>query len=454
MKILHYGLGFPPYRTGGLTKFCIDLMRQQSADGHQTALLWPGQMGIFNQKVSVKNRGAAKIEGITCKIQSYELCGPLPVPYDEGIAKFQAFTKDAGAESYEQMLKEFCPDVIHIHTLMGLHKSFLEAAKNRNIRCVFTAHDYFPICPAVTLFYRGQVCMEAKTCSPCGPCNTGALSLWKIKILQSPLYRTLKDIPIVCRLRKQHRDRHLNGKQSYKNRKILSAPEDYRRLREHYGAMLKYMACIHYNSTVTKSIYEQYFEFSDSVVINISHKDIQDRRKKKKFSDHRLRLLYLGPEGEAKGFFLLQKALDKLWETNQQFCLNIYFQPSKPSPYMRTHRRFDYSELEVVFDQTDLLIVPSIWQETFGYGVLEALSCGVPVLISGNVGAKEILAQGAGIIIEDINAEKLYNVLWKADSSQLAKMNEVILKKQAIPRLCHVAQVIEKRCYGWPAEEE
>ena len=116
---------------------------------------------------------------------------------------------------------------------------------------------------------------------------------------------------------------------------------------------------------------------------------------------------------------------------------------------MRTHRRFDYSELEAVFDHTDLLIMPSIRKETFGYGVLEALSFGVPVLISENVGAKEILAEGAGIIIVDISAGRLYGALRKIDSGQLSKMNEVILKKQEIPSLCRVAEIKEKRCYGW-----
>ena len=33
MKILHYALGFPPYRSGGLTKMCIDLMVQQAKEG-------------------------------------------------------------------------------------------------------------------------------------------------------------------------------------------------------------------------------------------------------------------------------------------------------------------------------------------------------------------------------------------------------------------------------------
>ena len=61
MNILHYALGFPPYRSGGLTKLCIDLMEQQVKEGHTVAMLWPGQMGVVNQKVAIKNHENAKL---------------------------------------------------------------------------------------------------------------------------------------------------------------------------------------------------------------------------------------------------------------------------------------------------------------------------------------------------------------------------------------------------------
>jgi glycosyltransferase involved in cell wall biosynthesis len=35
--------------------------------------------------------------------------------------------------------------------------------------------------------------------------------------------------------------------------------------------------------------------------------------------------------------------------------------------------------------------VPSLWKETFGLIVLEGLAFGVPVLVSDNVGAKDLL---------------------------------------------------------------
>ena len=68
---------------------------------------------------------------------------------------------------------------------------------------------------------------------------------------------------------------------------------------------------------------------------------------------------------------------------------------------MKVHERFCYSELEKIFEGTDILIAPSIWYETYGFTVLEALSFGVPVLVSAHVGAKDLLEDGKyGIVCE------------------------------------------------------
>ena len=60
MRILHYALGFPPYRSGGLTKWCVDLMIQQAKEGHCVAMLWPGQMGMLNKKIAIKKQQITK----------------------------------------------------------------------------------------------------------------------------------------------------------------------------------------------------------------------------------------------------------------------------------------------------------------------------------------------------------------------------------------------------------
>ena len=57
MRILHYSLGFPPYRRGGLTKYCLDLMAAQEMQGNVVAMCWPGEIGIIKKKkVAIKKK--------------------------------------------------------------------------------------------------------------------------------------------------------------------------------------------------------------------------------------------------------------------------------------------------------------------------------------------------------------------------------------------------------------
>jgi hypothetical protein len=187
LNILHYSLGFPPYRTGGLTKFCMDLMKEQVKEGDQVSLLWPGEIQLLGKHTKIKKNRS--VDGIA----NFEVINPTPVSYDEGIVDIPAFTDPGDLKVYEQFLQFVHPEVIHIHTLMGLHKNLLVASKKMGIKTVFSAHDFFPICPKVTMFRDGMICPDADTCESCSRCNITALSLKKIQILQSPVYRTLKD---------------------------------------------------------------------------------------------------------------------------------------------------------------------------------------------------------------------------------------------------------------------
>ena len=116
LRILHYSLGFPPYRTGGLTKFCMDLMRQQIVCGHEVALMWPGKMGFIFHNISIRDRGNEYYQGV--KIKSFEIINPLPISYDEGISKIDKFTYDGEVGAYRSFLDRYKPDIIHFHSLM------------------------------------------------------------------------------------------------------------------------------------------------------------------------------------------------------------------------------------------------------------------------------------------------------------------------------------------------
>lgn len=297
MMILHYSLGFPPYRTGGLTKFCMDLMRQQVKEGYEVSLLWPGRIKLFSKETKIRRHDP--VEGIG----NYEVINPTPVPFDEGIKNFDAFMQPGDTRAYIILLSQIKPEVIHIHTLMGLHKSFLNVAKGNGIRLVFTTHDFFPICPKVTMFRHGQICKCIESFEECDVCNNTALSLKKIQVLQSPIYRSLKDSSVVKKLRKKHRDDYLGDDSVRDVNGSVGTSEDYKVLREFYYSMLSTMDMIHYNSTVTKSAYDKVLNLPNYKIISITHADITDHRKRKNFADDLLRVRFLGPQGGGKGFF-------------------------------------------------------------------------------------------------------------------------------------------------------
>ena len=439
MNILHYSLGFPPYRSGGLTKFCLDLAKQQIAEGHTVGMLWPGEMRLGSHGTIIKKSGSI------ARIQSYEVVNPTPVSYDEGITEIEAFL-DPGEEAvYLHFLKELKPDVIHIHTLMGMHKSLLSAAKQLGIRTCFTTHDFFPICPKVTLFRDGDVCKDAKECASCPACNQTALSLQKIRLLQTPAYRKWKDTSLVRKLRKEHRDAYLGETLAAGTKNSRNKPEDYRRLRDHYGQMLAKTDIIHFNSTAAKNVYDQFFPVPDFKILPITHADVADHRAQKEFSGP-LRIAYLGPQSAHKGYFILKKALDQLWEERKDFLLHVYFEPTEKREYEVGHPRYSYEDLGDVMNRADVVIVPSIWYETFGFTAQEAMSYAVPVILSSHVGAKDIIPEGGGIVFDDISSEGILQVFRNLDGEKIVQMNEVLCQTP-VRTMEQMSREIRENCY-------
>ncbi len=426
MRILHYFLGFPPYRTGGLTKYAFDLMETQAEQGETVAALWPGQMRLFHSDIFVKKRRNIG------QIENYELINPLPVPLDEGIVQQKSFTKAGEKMVYRNFLSKLRPDVIHIHTLMGLHRELVVVAREMNIRTVFTTHDYFGICPKVTLYRQGSVCEQDHNCEDCVQCNRHALSVKKIWVMQSPAYRYLKDSFVVKRLRKRHRRDYFaentvpQPQISEKMNAVKSG--EYRELREYYCGMLSDIDMIHFNSSVAEMIYKRYIVPKDSKVITITHRGIQDNRQCNKWIPaDELRITFLAAPKPFKGFEILKNVLDSLWSSGKKnFKLKVFGPVGNPSPYMQiSEGGFQTSQLKDILAETDVVAAPSIWYETFGFTVLEAISYGVPVIVSDHVGAKDIVGTG-GIVVAAGSEEALREAILSLNVSKLYEMRRRI----------------------------
>lgn len=407
MKILHYFLGFPPYRSGGLTKYALDLMKAQVSSGDEVSALWPGKIGIIRHKICfVEHKSFGGIRDI-------ELINPLPVPLDEGICNIDSFTKSCDISVYQAFLEKENPDVIHLHTLMGIHREFIDAANLLHIRTVYTTHDYFGLCPKVT-FFKGQDICNSTTCEDCSECNASALSVKKIIALQSPLYRKIKNFWVIEKLRKQHRKKFFDADHPKDTSVALTKDEfEYQKLRDYYIGILENINMIHYNSSISKKVFEKFICAKNSKTISITHENVMDNREKLSWhSSSRLRITYLAPAKPYKGYNVLYQALSELWnEMFTNFQLTVYTPVPHQESWMSIHDNgYTYKELPTIFEKTDILIAPSIWYETFGFTVLEALSYGVPVIVSDRVGAKDIVRSG-GLIIEAGSVEALKNAI-------------------------------------------
>ena len=111
--------------------------------------------------------------------------------------------------------------------------------------------------------------------------------------------------------------------------------------------------------------------------------------------------LFVGGQDKRKGLPNLIKALRDMKATLlicRGDCKDrSYNHPSGPNLFYLDKDTFSMSAL---YNACDLLVLPSHF-DSFGFPVLEAMSCGCPVLVSKYVGAKEIVNNNAGLIIED-----------------------------------------------------
>ncbi len=112
----------------------------------------------------------------------------------------------------------------------------------------------------------------------------------------------------------------------------------------------------------------------------------------------------------------------------------MYTSTNVEKPYITYQQDgYPYSQLEAIFDNTDLLVAPSLCYETFGFTVLEALSYGVPVLVSGNVGAGDFVNDMYGAVfntdLKDIE-KKILNVF---EENRLSTSNKWICSEFSIP---------------------
>ena len=388
MKVLHYTLGFQPYRIGGLVKYSSDLMFEQIKLGYEVFSLYPKGINIFKDGPVIKSGNE---DG---PITKYELVNSLPLAFFGGIKNPDDFKVSIKKNVYYDFLMGVQPDVIHLHTIMGLHEEFFLAAKDLGIPLLFTTHDYFGISPNPTFFANGISFHEETSNESWQKMSIHAKTTKILKLNQLKSYPTLKlIIKSIFKLFRKSQAREVqltNG--NYENQNDT----DYSFLRNYYYHIFSFIDYFHFNSTMSEYVYRHHLPFGlNGEVLSITHSAIQNIQKIDKSVSHKTRIAYIGPAQLDKGFYeflKLSRLLPKDKYELHTFGHEIFEKFTREFGIVQ-HGRFKNNELREIYKGIDVVVLPSLWAETFGFNGLEALMYGKTVFVSENVGMKDLLPE-------------------------------------------------------------
>lgn len=223
--------------------------------------------------------------------------------------------------------------------------------------------------------------------------------------------------------------------------------KDYQKLLDYYKKCFSLVDCFHYNSETSKEVFMQYFPTSKGQVVSITHGGIEDHRIRKVYGHDVLHIGFIGNSTPYKGLPLLISVLQDIGMI-ESWDLSVWgggvgTHPSLPVYYKG---KFDSSTIADVYSAMDVLIVPSIWKETFSLVTLEALSYGVPVIVSDNVGAQDIVKLYNPKFVyhsEDELKSLICEIL--SDKNLLAEFNDKLLSsKWKYSMEEHAKEIIDK----------
>lgn len=430
MNILHYTLGLPPYRSGGLTKYATDLALFQETNHNNVSILYAGSIDIKYPYTSIKR------DKPWHNITIHQIKNPVVIPLLYGVKNPLSLIGGKYLMDQQQMEKLYNqtrPQIFHIHTLMGLPYELVKFLKNKGTKIIFSSHDYYGLCLKVNFINKqGELCSSPNGLN-CATCNYDAPPNLFLRLRNSKLLLGIKDQLSCTNIREVANTKNIMFPSNQKKINIpLAKKRGYEALIDYYNKIFTLMNHIHFNSEVTRSVYSQYIDTSKSKVISISHSGIKDNRLLKLFDAKQIRLTFVGSSDIYKGLPLLKEVLAHLPKQGiSNWILNVWggnVSEDKDCFKIKYRGKYSSNQLKDVLAETDLLIVPSLWKETFSLITLEALSYGVPVLVSSNVGAKDIVCRyDSKFIYETENDLQNILCLILQDISLLERYNKKIV---------------------------
>jgi glycosyltransferase involved in cell wall biosynthesis len=432
VRILHVGWGFSPWRPGGLIFYAEDLMATQAARGHSVTYLLSGRHYpvIGGPRVRRWQRGGvAMVEVVN---------PPIVVGLEQGTRTPERDLEEPYLERiFRRVLQEERPDVVHVQELLGHPSSILEIAREAGVPVVMTLQDYFPLCATVRLFDSdGRVCLRRDVGEDCAARNAAApadasqlarhtvhFELARAKARVPGLRRTsfaqLRPVvePAVRRLAR-------SGGQPTPPGLALS-PGDFQRRRDLNVSRLRGVDCLLAQSTRVEEIYRALGVENDSLRtlhLTLAHVSQIAPRAPRETG----RLTFVTPGGfigPSKGSELMIETLELLHAAGYGGSFDLLVlgpvhpdvRPRLPEfPEVQPAGEYDRWELDRLLAGADVGIMPSMWEEAYGFAGLELLAKGIPVVANRIGGMVDYVRDGeTGWLNGSRSAEEMAAILMR-----------------------------------------
>lgn len=350
LKVLIVANAYPPAFIGGAEIIAHSQAKMLMEYGHE-ALVFAGKQDNESERYSLTHD---QFEGVPVIRVSLR-------PRDYSPDDFNFFHRQVN-DHFGDVIDTYSPDVVHFHNIMALSVSLIEIARRRNVKTVMTLHDHWGFCHKNTLIKRAeQICDDFRRCEECMPLISG--EQWT-----GVPVRMRKDF-VAWQLRKV--DRFISPSQ--------------------------YLASQYEKAGIGKG--------NTTVIWNGIDVDRFARVGRSPLTD-KVRFSFVGYLGRHKGVDTIIDALPRLEQFKERVSINFVGAGEQRPRLERRVREAGWSndvrfwgkvansEMDAIYGETDVLLLPSITPENQPVCITEAMAAGIPVIASRLGGIPELVEDG------------------------------------------------------------
>jgi glycosyltransferase involved in cell wall biosynthesis len=340
MHILHLVHQYMPEKVGGVELYTQALAQALSRRGHQ--------VGVFAR---LSADGVGLVSRLDDQVRVWNAWHGAFTP---GGRFLSTFTDQPLVSAFQQVVSEARPDLVHVQHLMGLPAAVCHTLAQQRIPYVVTLWDFWWVCANAQLLtnYSQEICEGPAAflnCARCALARSGHPNLWPALPVLAP--------PLAWR--------------NHVLRRVLA------------GA-----ARIIAPAPFVRDWYARHGVAADKVVVLPPGLDYPDAGPKE--AERPFRIGYIGGLSWQKGAHILVEAFAGLAGTAELWLAG---DTGFDSAYVAHLRRLADSRVRFLgqigrdalwhmLAQVDVVVVPSLWYETFCFVVSEAFAMGVPVIAS------------------------------------------------------------------------